>query len=73
MLKENNIRKGFFEHGDFLALKSNLPDFLILFVTCAYKTGWRFSEITNLKWNQVDLAQRRVRPESGDTTNDEGV
>ena len=72
MLKENNVRKGFFEHGDFLALQGNLPDFLKPFTLFAYKTGWRFSEITNLKWNQVDLAQRTVRLESGETKNDEG-
>lgn len=28
MLKENNIRKGFFEHGDYLALRDALPDYL---------------------------------------------
>jgi len=40
MLKENNTRRGFFEHGDFLALRGALPDFLRGFVTFAYKTGW---------------------------------
>jgi integrase len=32
----------------------------------------RFSEITNLNWKQVDLAQRTVRLECGETKNDEG-
>jgi len=72
MLKENNTRKGFFEHADFLALKKNLPDYLKPFVTFTYKTGWRFSEITNLKWIQIDLAQRTARLESGETKSDEG-
>jgi len=35
MLKEHNIRKGFFEHGDYLALKEALPDVLQGFVTFA--------------------------------------
>jgi len=71
MLKENNIRKGFFEHGDFLALRDSLPDYLKGFVTFAYKTGWRVSEIENLTWNQVDLDQGIVRLETGETKNDE--
>ena len=41
MLKENNIRKGFFEHGDFIALREALPSYLKGFVTFAYKSGWR--------------------------------
>ena len=72
MLKETNVRKGFFEHGDFMALQKNLPNFLKPFVTFAYKTAWRFSEIKNLEWKQVSLAQRTVRLESGETKNDEG-
>jgi len=32
MLKENNIHKGFFEHGDYLALRDVLPDYLKGFV-----------------------------------------
>jgi len=71
MLKENNTRKGFFEHGDFIALRNKLPDYLKGFVTFAYKTGWRISEISNLTWSKVDLDQGIVRLEAGETKNDE--
>jgi integrase len=72
MLKENNVRDGFFEHGDFLALRDALPNHLRGLVTFAYKTGWRVSEITGLTWRQVDLEQGIVRLEVGTTKNDEG-
>jgi integrase len=72
MLKENNTRKGFFEHGDYLTLKDALPDYLKGFVTFGYKTGWRVSEIRNLTWSQVDRDQGIVRLETGETKNDEG-
>jgi len=72
MLRENNTRKGFFEHGDFMALRDELPDYLKGFVTFAYKTGWRVSEIENLTWGQVDREQGIVRLEAGETKNDEG-
>jgi integrase len=71
MLRENNTRKGFFEHGDFIALRGKLPDYLKGFVTFAYKTGWRVSEIENLTWNQVDREQGIVRLEAGETKNDQ--
>jgi len=72
MLREDNVRKGFFEYGEFLALREALPDYLRGFVTFAYKTGWRFSEITGLAWPQVDLRQGIVRIEPGETKNREG-
>jgi integrase len=72
MLKENNIRKGFFEHADFLALRDSLPSYLKGFVTFAYKVGWRVSEIAGLTWKHVDLANGIVRLETGETKNDEG-
>ena len=72
MLKENNTRKGFFEHSDFLALRGALPDYLKGFCTFAYKTGWRVSEIKGLTWSQVDLENGIVRLEAGETKNDEG-
>jgi integrase len=71
MLKENNVRKGFFEHDQFLALRDHLPEYLKGFVTFAYKTGWRISEISELTWQQVDREQGIVRIEAGETKNDE--
>jgi integrase len=71
LLKENNTRKGFFEHGDFLALRDALPSYLKGFITFAYKVGWRISEIANLTWTQVDRKQGIVRLEVGETKNDE--
>jgi integrase len=71
MLKENNTRKGFFEHGDFIALRNALPSYLKAFVTFGYKTGWRFSEVTGMTWSQVDLDNGIVRLEVGETKNDD--
>ncbi len=71
MLKEDNIRKGFFEHGEFIALRSALPSYLKGFAAFAYKTGWRVSEISGLTWNQVDRDNGIVRLEVGETKNDE--
>ena len=71
MLKENNVRKGFFEHDQFLALRDAMPAHLKGFVTFGYKVGWRISEISNLTWSQVDLKQGIVRLEAGETKNHE--
>jgi integrase len=72
MLKEDNVRKGFFEHDGFLALRDALPSYLKGFVTFAYKVGWRVSEIQGLTWSQVDLDLGIVRLEVGETKNAEG-
>jgi integrase len=71
MLQENNVRKGFFEHGDFLKLRDAMPEHLKGFVTFAYKTGWRLSEIAHLTWDKVDFNQRVVRLDPGETKNNE--
>ncbi len=72
MLKENNVRKGFIEHEQYLALKKALPDHLKNVLTFAYFTGWRKAEILGLKWSQVDLREGTVRLEPGETKNNEG-
>ena len=71
MLKESNVRKGFFEHAEFLAVRDCLPDYLKGFVTFGYKTGWRASEIAKLTWAQVDRQLGIVRLEVGETKNDD--
>jgi integrase len=55
MLKGNNIRKGFFEHAGFLALKEALAGYLKPFVTFGYEVGWRDKEIASLQWSNCDL------------------
>lgn len=72
MLKESNVRSGFFELDQFLAVRKNLSDDLRPVVSCAYLTGWRiYSEVLPLKWPQVDFQAGLVRLEPGTTKNDE--
>ena len=71
MLQENNTRKGFFEHSDFIALRNALPSYLKGFTTFGYRTGWQFSEIGGLTWIQVDLNNEIVRMEVWKTKNDD--
>lgn len=72
MLKENNIRKGFFEHDEFLRFREQLPEYLRGMVTFAYKFGWRSAEVREMTWAQVDRVQGIVSLHAGDTKNDEG-
>lgn len=72
-LPENNVRKGFFEHAEFLALLPRLPEYLHAPVTFAYWFGWRMqSEILKLTWSQVDLSEGSVRLFPHTTKNNEG-
>ena len=68
-LEENNVRKGFFEHAEYTALRATLPEEIRPILTFAYYTGCRKGEIVNLQWSQVDLIQRIVRLEPGETKN----
>jgi integrase len=72
MLKEHNVRRGFFGYREFLMLRDALPTYLQGFVTFAFKTGSRKSEIVNLEWSQVDFEIGVVRLEPGMTKNDQG-
>lgn len=69
-LKEHNIRTGYFEHEDFLALRGALPDYLKPVVTIAYYTGMRKGEILGLKWEQVDLKEGKLWLKPQETKNE---
>lgn len=71
MLKENNVRKGFFEDADYRALLRTLPGHLKPVLTMAYWTGCRRGEILTLEWRQVDLRNGVIRLDPGATKNDE--
>jgi len=71
MLEENNVRKGFFEHAKFLALRDALPDYLKGVVTVGYRTGWRLSEVIGLEWSQVDRKNGVINLNPGETKNDD--
>ena len=72
MLQEHNVRKGFFEHDEFIALRAALPLEVRPVVTFAYYTGWRKEEILALTWNRVAFQARTVRLDPGTTKNDDG-
>jgi len=70
-LKENNVRKGFFEPEQFRSVHKHLPEYLKPLAHFAYLTGWRKGEITSLEWRQVDFEAGRVALEVGTTKNEE--
>jgi integrase len=73
MLKEDNVRKGFFEREQFDAVRRHLRAPLDHAVTLAYYTGWRMaSEILPLQWHQIDRTAGVIRLEPGTTKNREG-
>jgi integrase len=73
LLKENNVRKGFFEPEQFRSVKQHLPAHLQPIVEFAFVTGWRTpSEILPLEWRHVDMQAGEVRLDAGTTKNGEG-
>jgi integrase len=71
MLKESNVRKGFFEHDEYLALRQELPIHVKGVLMFGYYTGARAGEILGLQWGQVDLQTCTVHLEPGSTKNDQ--
>jgi integrase len=73
MLEENNVRTGFFEHEQFVSVRSKLPARLQGIATMAYYTGWRTkSEILPLEWSQVDRKIGVIRLDVGTTKTKRG-
>jgi integrase len=72
MLKESNVRKGFFESSEYKALKDALPEELKPVITFGYHSGWRISEILGLTWDRIDLHEGIARLDPGETKNEEG-
>jgi integrase len=72
MLKESNVRKGFFESDQLSAVLKHLPESIRPVIRFAAITGWRIqSEVLPLEWRQVDWSGGEVRLDAGTTKNDE--
>ena len=52
-LKEATPRQGFFEHGDYLAVRGELKPWAQDVLDFAYFTGWRRMEIFRLGWDEI--------------------
>lgn len=71
MLREDNVRQGFFEDAELNAILDKLPEHLRPMIRFAAITGWRISNVKKLEWRQVDGDVVRLEP--GTTKNREGV
>ncbi len=69
-LSVDNVRRGFFEHGQYVKLRAHLPFHLQVFLVLAYNTGARRAELLGdnrqdrkrapLSWTQIDFAAKRI-------------
>jgi len=73
MLKEDNVRKGFFEYPEYQAFLDHLPTYLQPVMETAYITGWRIkSEILTRLKIHLDMSEGWLRLDTGETKNGEG-
>ena len=71
-LKEGKARSGFLEYDEYRAMRDALPAHLKPVLTIAFYTGMRKGEILKLLWDQVDLLERVITLNPGETKNKEG-
>ncbi len=73
LLKEHNVRTGFFEREQLQRVTTHLPSYMRGIAAFAFITGWRTpSEILPLEWRQVDRQAGEIRLDPGRTKNGEG-
>lgn len=72
MLKEDNVRTGFFEWADIQKLLPGLPFQMKPLVLCAYLTGMRKGELLALRWKNVNVEEGIIRLEPAMTKTREG-
>jgi len=70
-LAENNVRRGFLLHHDYLRLRNALPSYVQPVFTMGFYTGMRKGEILSLEWSQIDFSSKLIRLNPGTTKNKE--
>jgi integrase len=72
-LKENNVRKGYLEDGQYRKLVEYCPELWFRALVEVGRTyGWRVSELLSMRVSQIDLFSRTIRLEPGTTKNNDG-
>jgi integrase len=74
-LAERNVRQGFVEDQEYVMLSqaaAGIGLWLRAMLEVGYAFGWRVSELCNLRVNQLDLLNRTIRLNAGETKNDDG-
>jgi integrase len=73
LLREDNVRKGFFERPQLDAVMRHLSEDLWPLALVAYITGWRVkSEILSRQWQHVEFRAGWLRLDPGETKNRKG-
>ncbi len=75
LLEERNVRKGFLRDAQYDALARETAKaglWLRAMFEVAYTFGWRKSELTEMRVNQLDLVEGTIELNPGETKNDEG-
>jgi integrase len=68
-LQEADPREVFFDHDEYQRLREALPDRLKPVLTMGYLTGMRKGEVLNLRWEQVNIFERKITLHASDTKN----
>jgi integrase len=69
LLKVAPARAGFFSPAEYRALMGELEPHAQNVVAFAYQTGCRHGELLQIRWSQVDLDERSIRLNPGETKN----
>lgn len=72
MLREDNVRRGFFEAEQFDDVVARLPSWVADVVTFMFWTGWRTRETLLLQWRNLDVKSKTIRLDPGTTKNRDG-